>query len=1598
MDSRNTRYALEKRIVFDAAAVSTAMEASAVVDDTALDTLSSDLANGSTEQATQKLVDTLTAPTSGVTERVVAPVAMNDQVTTNEDTPITIDVLANDTDTDGDALTVVDVRSEGIIGYTLQIGGPDNNIPTFVLTNTSTNVEITGFTFTVGDSNFNFDFIQDVVESDIIFSVNGLELSQNNSGNGGLRTEMLDVSFEGFDAGNSFQFTADVDPDSVDIAVDFQTVFFNNGDAQNSVITVNFSNGSQLSTAISEMPVADNNGNYLFSQDVGANGTAVINDDNTITFTPAPDFNGTAILEYDVADTEGFISTAQISIEVLPVNDAPVANDESVTLNEDTPVTLDVLANDIDVDGDELTVVSVQQPMNGVVVLNADQTLTYTPTSNFNGMDSFTYTIIDAEDVESTATVNLNILPVNDAPVAVDDIASFSEAVEGVITVDVIANDIDVDGDALMLNGFGAGTGYTLQIGGPDNNIPTFVLTNTSTTSASITNFTFTVGDSNFNFDFIQDVISSGIIFTANGLELSQNNSGNGGLRTEMLDISFEGFDAGNSFQFTADVDPDSVDIVTDFQNIFFNNGDANNSTVTVSFSDGSQLSMPLTEIPVPDNNGNYLFVQDSPTGVIEDELGTFIFNDDNTISFIPNQNFTDQASIEYTVSDGNGGSDVGIFTIVENTAPVANDDFVETLEDTAITVDVRANDSDVDEDALTVSLVDGPANGMLMLNDDGSFTYTPNQDFNGTDSFVYQVDDGNGGIATATATITVDPVNDDPIAADDSIMLDEDTSATFDVLENDMDVDGDMLTASVVTGPANGQLLMNEGGSFTYTPVLNFNGEDSFVYQIDDGNGGMASATVTLVVNPVNDDPVANDDIYQFNQDTTLNVDAASGVLSNDADIDGDMLTAMLLEGPANGELSFNDDGSFSYTPVAGFSGTDSFTYQADDGNGGMAAAMVTLTVDRVNQTPVAQNDTYTTNEDSSLSVSAAAGVLANDSDPDSEVLTASLVSGPANGALTLNADGSFTYTPNDDFNGTDSFIYQIVDADGATATATAMISVNAVNDAPVAVDDSFMMAAGTQLSDNVITNDFDVDGDALTASLQSAPENGILTFNSDGTFTYTASVDFSGTDTFTYTISDGNGAMDTATVTLNIDPVITQDGSTRTTDTLSTDTEVPFGTIISFTQGQNGSVTQVDDDTLSYTPNTGFVGTDSYTYTVLDQQGNQFTTLVTVNVFPQIVTQVWTGAAGDGDFFNPDNWDLNLSPADGDSVIIPDQPGDITLTGSDITLETLTLSDTLFLSGASMTVTGDMTIQPGGVLDIGAGQTITVSDGTLTNNGTIQGQGGIDVSVNANLINNGLLGPGNSPGRLSINGDVTLTESGTIDFEIGGFAPRTGFDQIFASGTATLNGTIVVRFIDGVNSIPDGTNLQLLQAGSIVGNPTLILPDGLSLNIFTGQVSFNAGGPGTDGMTGGGTGGGDTGGVSPFNDADTGSGGTSGFGNVQTTGDVTPSLEQNGFDLSLLGNSRILNNFLDEPGNPFFYSTNWSQILQSLVVALNTNSYDYLAQFESLLRDNPSAAGSYEKSLEEELDEEARRFDDSQREILEILLNAEEVMLCEG
>ncbi|MCP4769383.1 MAG: tandem-95 repeat protein, partial [Gammaproteobacteria bacterium] len=509
------------------------------------------------------------------------------------------------------------------------------------------------------------------------------------------------------------------------------------------------------------------------------------------------------------------------------------------------------------------------------------------------------------------------------------------------------------------------------------------------------------------------------------------------------------------------------------------------------------------------------IYLREGKEGIVETRGTPFDLNaiDDND-PFPPGD--------DYALIPENSGVQNPVSTTSINNAPVAIDDAITATEDTPFTsaIDLDANDTDLDGDALSVvaGTFATTQGGSITIAADGSYTYTPAANFNGVDSIDYTVTDGSL-TDVGTLTINVTAVNDAPVAVDDAVTATKDTpfNSVIDLDANDTDLDGDAL--SVVAGTfattQGGSITIAGDGSYTYTPVANFNGVDSVDYTVTDGSLTDVG-TLTINVTAVNDAPIAVDDAVTATEDTPFN--SVIDLDANDTDLDGDALSVVAgtFATTQGGSITIAADGSYTYTPVANFNGVDSVDYTVTDGSLSDVGTL-TINVTAVNDAPVAVDDAVTATEDTPFN--SAIELDANDTDLDGDAL--SVVAGTfattQGGSITIAVDGSYTYTPVANFNGVDSVDYTVTDG-SLTDVGTLTINVTAVNDAPVAVDDSVTATEDTPFNSaiDLDANDTDLDGDALSvvAGTFATTQGGSITIAADGSYTYAPAANFNGVD----------------------------------------------------------------------------------------------------------------------------------------------------------------------------------------------------------------------------------------------------------------------------------------------------------------------------------------------------------------------------------------------------------------------------------------------------------------------------------------------------
>ena len=609
---------------------------------------------------------------------------------------------------------------------------------------------------------------------------------------------------------------------------------------------------------------------------------------------------------------------------------------------------------------------------------------------------------------------------------------------------------------------------------------------------------------------------------------------------------------------------------------------------------------------------------------------GTVTLNSDGSVFYTPTPSFVGQDSFTFDVTDPYGATATTTeWVLVENHIPMVLDSSVSTLPDRAVSgwLDAR----DLDYDTLTFTSVSGPSHGSVTVRDDGTFTYTPDPGFVGQDSFAFQSNDGlgdsfnpNTGTTDATETIDVTDQYQGPVAYFQSLSMVHDRSLSG--LLHASHMDGDDVTFSLVSGPSNGSLSLNTDGTFSYTPTPGTQGSDLFTFDASDQYG--TSSSTFEPVNVTNHAPVVGGGTT-----STLHDHAVSGSVFA-FDEDGDPITLIVVNGPSHGSVTVSEDRSFTYTPDPGFIGQDSFSFMANDGI--THSNIATETIDVTNQAPKALDGNVAPLHNQKFT-----GSLTGEDD-DGDTLTYSLVRSPSNGTLTLDDNGSFDYMPTPGFLGQDSFTFKA--NDGIADSNVATVTIDVTNQAPVAYDQSFIATQYNSYYDGYVDQArpgavyaSDAEGDALSFSQVSGPTHGVLTFTSNGSFTYRPDRNYAGQDTFTFKTSDGSRESNIATVTINTTnqaPVAYDDYFNILKDNSCSwgvpvyDPDYHPSTLYDLTGMKhsvvlvngpsNGTLTLNADGSFVYTPNPGFVGQDTFTYKANDGISDSNVGTVHLDVFP--------------------------------------------------------------------------------------------------------------------------------------------------------------------------------------------------------------------------------------------------------------------------------------------------------------------------------------------------------------------------------------------
>ena len=1148
-----------------------------------------------------------------------------DLSSTEENSSISIDVLSNDSDPDGDPLTLIDAQLQPGEGGSVSIVGGQ----------------------VVFDPGADFDFlaVNETIDVDITYTIS--------DGQGGSDLATVTVTVTGTnDAPIAQTTTGEVEEDMV---LNAQLV------------------ATDVDTPLSEL---------TFSEVTGPeNGTLSLNPDGSYTYIPDPDYNGGDSFIYQVDDGQGGITTQTVTITIDPESDDPLAVVDVAATDENAAVTINVLANDFDPDGEPLSVIDAQLPVGiGGAVSIVDDQVVFDPGADFDFLAAgeqttveITYTIQDTEGGTDTSTATVTITGSNDGPVAVDSVASILEdtsyffSAESLLGLAPGEQALDADGEPITISGFVGPTHGSIT----DNQDGTFTYTPDENYNGS-DSFQYQLTDGMVSHAFTSNdtiAASQDIPRDAFGVSPTDDVADDSLPRIRIEgnvdtagDQDYYSFDLQAGETISLDIDHgfgsgDSVDTVI----YVYDDG---GNLVAGPFDDANALTGGAGSVSSGDAFGTFTatgggtfhaVVQPFPWDQVPTNFGT---EEDGSVLITP----AHLATIGGVLSEFHLGTAEVSFTnlSVDDAGTLTGPDPEGNYTWTPDPGEVFDGDLNINMDVL----IDGsgnPISGSLQVGENQDYGFAGEASGDYTLNVSIDPTPASTGFGTSPQTISdadsfagtvdldIDPVNDDPVAVADSYVLNEDASLILtaaDLIGNDTDVDLDTLAfGGVQIQPAHGTLVDNQDGTFTYTPAQDYNGADTFTYQVTDGAGGSATGTVNLTIDPVNDDPVVITEIINqtagegnaFSLDVSANFD--------DVDLPNDTMTfsASLEDGTNLPDwLSIDPQtGVLSGTPGDGDGAVHSITVVATDSSGATSSDTFGLTVDPTNTPPVAVNDFAHPGD------VITGNVITNDSDADGDTLfltdvtfdgqthvfpegeTTITVEG-TNGRLTISDDGTYSYVKNDNidtpsetisaggrradaddwaadgvsisaFNFGTAFVNAGGQFDSTLADDTASFTRDGVGvsgtqgtaqaanqieyDAESGTSEALAMTFDTEVLEARVTVDrlyhgegstgeqgawqaFDAAGNLVgsgiindsTVDYGRSSNEGELTINLDGgtsfqTIVFTASPmsgsasDFqvreieydtapidTGSDVFAYTISDDGGATDTATLTIEV------------------------------------------------------------------------------------------------------------------------------------------------------------------------------------------------------------------------------------------------------------------------------------------------------------------------------------------------------------------------------------------------------------------------------------------------------------------------------
>ncbi|WP_223526813.1 tandem-95 repeat protein [Pseudomonas sp. BF-B-19] len=1021
-------------------------------------------------------------------------------------------------------------------------------------------------------------------------------------------------------------------------------------------------------------------------------GSLVIGANGAYTFTPAANYNGSVpTVSYTVTDGSGSNVTSSLTINVTPVDDSFTDLSESVSTAEDTALTGSVLTGTSSVDGPvsvvNFTIDGVAGTFTagqtatianvGTLVIGANGAYTFTPAENYNGsVPTVSYTVTDGSGNNVTSTLTISVTPVDD---------SFTDLSESVTTNE-------------------------------DTAVTGSVLSGTSSVDGPVSVVNFTIGETTYAAGSTATIANVGtLVIGANGAyTFTPAENYNGSVPAVSYTVT-DG--SGSNVTSTLSISVTPVD--DNFTDLSESVSTAEDTAVTGSVLTGtSSVDGPVSVVNFTIGETTYAA---GSTATIAN-VGTLVIGANGTYTFTPAENYNGSVpTVSYTVTDGSGSNVTSSLTI--NVTPV-DDSFtdlsesVSTNEDTAVTGSVLTGTSSVDGPVSVVNFTIGETTyaagstatianvGSLVIAANGAYTFTPDANYNGSVPTVsYTVTDGSGSNVTSTLTINVTPVDDSFTDLSESVSTNEDTAVTGNVLSGTSSVDGPVSVVNFTVGGTQhqagetatianvGTLVIGANGAYTFTPDANYNGSVPTVsYTVTDGSGSNVTSTLTINVTPVDDSFTDISESVSTAEDTAVTGSVLTGTSSVDGPvsvvnftIDGvaGTFTAGQTATIANvGSLVIAANGAYTFTPDANYNGSvPTVSYTVTDGSGSNVTSTLTISVTPVDDSFTDLSESVSTNEDTAVTGS----VLTGTSSVDGPVSVVNFTIGETTyaagstatianvGTLVIGANGAYTFTPAENYNGSVPTVsYTVTDGSGSNVTSTLTISVTPLDDSFTDISETVTTNEDTTVTGSVLTGTGSVDGPVSVVNFTIGETTyaagntatianvGSLVIGTNGTYTFTPAANYNGSvPTVSYTVTDGSGSNVTSTLTISVTPV--DDPSVLIADTKTVDEDhVAIGNVLgndidvdnalsvatfaiqgvpgSFTAGQVatisgvGTVTIATNGDYSFTPAANWNGTvPQISYTT---NTNVTSTLdITVNSVNDAPTVNSTSASGNED-----------------------------------------------------------------------------------------------------------------------------------------------------------------------------------------------------------------------------------------------------------------------------------------------------------------------------------------------------------------------------